>query len=92
MRVERGGVTEERVKLMVEARAIEQAGGQWRVRHASAVTGYSESFLRRSNCPRLYDVSGGSTAKATVWYDPADVRACKARRLSRPDQRHERGA
>ena len=87
-----GGNSYERVKLMAEARAIEEAGGQWRVRHASAVTGYSDSFLRRSDCPRLYDVSGGSTTKATVWYDPAEVRAWKAGRLSRPEQRHGKGA
>jgi hypothetical protein len=88
-----GDVTlSDRVKLIAEARAIEEAGGQWRVRHAAAVTGYSHSFLRRSDCPRLYDVSGGSTTKATVWYHPAEVRAWKAGRLSRPEERHGRRA
>jgi hypothetical protein len=89
---EKGGAASKRVKLMAEARAIEEAGAEWRVAHAAAVTGYSESFLRRSDCPRLYDVSGGSTTKASVWYDPAEVRAWKAKRLSRPEERRGRGA
>jgi hypothetical protein len=87
-----GAASSERVSLMAEARAIEEADGQWRVRHAAAVRGYSESFLRRSDCPRLYDVSGGSTTKGAVWYDPAEVRAWKAKRLLRPEERHGRGA
>ena len=81
----------DRVAAMTEARAIEETGGQWRLRHVAAITGYSESFLRRSDCPRFYDISGGSTTKAAIWYEPAEVREWKAARLSRAEAR-PRGA
>lgn len=61
----------ERLRLLEEARAIEQAGGDWRVKHVAAVldvapsTVYQIVFLRQ----RMIKVAGGRTKVR-----PADVR------------------
>jgi hypothetical protein len=77
----------ERVALLEEAAAIERAGGDWRLRHAAVVAGYSESFLRRSDCPRHYDID-----TKTPFLKPSEVREWKANRLVTAAERFGRPA
>lgn len=65
-----------KVELLAEARAIEEAGGEWRLKHAAAVLGYSVSFLRRSDCPKHIELD-----TKIPWIIPAEARAWKAARL-----------
>lgn len=69
------------VTLLNEAEALERLGGTWTQKHAAAVTGYSPSFLRISDCPKDYEEGHGPTGKARVVYVPAKVRAWKRARL-----------
>lgn len=77
----------ERVALLEEAAAIERVGGDWRLRHAAVVTGYSESFIRRSDCPRYYDMD-----TKTPFLKPAEVKTWKAARLVSAAERFGRPA
>ena len=69
------------VRLLEEAIALERANAHWTQRHAAAVTGYSETFLRRSNCPKHYEMLEGAKGKAKIVYIPAEVRSWKASRI-----------
>lgn len=68
------------VQLLKEAVALEEAGGTWTQRHAAAITGYSISYLRSSDCPKAFEEGNGPKGRARVVYDPAAVRAWKANR------------
>lgn len=70
-----------RVAILREAVALEQAGGFWQQKHAAAVTGYSVSFLRASDCPREYEEGNGPKGRLRLVYVPAEVRAWKLKRL-----------
>lgn len=72
------------VALLREAIALEEAGGTWQQKHAAAVTGYSVSFLRNSDCPCEYEEGNGPKGKPRLIYIPAKVREWK---LSRRRQR-----
>ena len=61
-----------------EALAIERAGGTWTFAHAAAVTGYSVSALRHSDCPRKHERTPKGITKDRVVFIPAEVRAWKA--------------
>jgi hypothetical protein len=73
----------ERVELLHEAVALEEAGGRWKQKHAAAVTGFSATYLRNSDCPKLLDEGHGPKGKPMVFYLPADVRAWLAARNAR---------
>ena len=42
-----------RAEWLQEAMLLEQMGGEWEVGHAAAFCTVSESFIRRSDCPKL---------------------------------------
>lgn len=70
-----------RVELLQEAALLAQLGGEWEVAHAAAFCTVSESFIYRSDCPRIEkhgqrDVKG----KPMVRFNPADVKQWNARR------------
>lgn len=69
--------------VLAEAAALEQAGGFWQQKHAAAVTGYSVSFIRASDCPKLYEIGEGPKGRGRPVYIPAEVRAWKLQRLRR---------
>lgn len=77
-----------RIELLKEAIALEEADGRWTQKHASAVTGYSVSFLRNSDCPKRLEDGEGPKGKPRVFYLPSEVRAwmrarnAKARRVA----------
>lgn len=66
-----------------EAVALEQAGGTWQQKHAAAVTGYSVSFLRNSDCPKHLEEGNGPKGRPRLVYLPAEVRTWKQQRLRR---------
>lgn len=66
-----------------EAVALEQAGGTWQQRHAAAVTGYSVSYLRNSDCPKHHEEGNGPKGRPRLVYLPAEVRTWKLGRLRR---------
>lgn len=69
------------VTLLNEAEALERLGGTWTQKHAAAVTGYSPSFLRISDCPKDYEEGHGPKGQPRVVYVPEKVRAWKQSRL-----------
>lgn len=71
----------QRLQLLREAVLLEQAGGTWTQKHVSAVTGYSVSFLRASDCPKSYEEGNGPHGKDRVCYQPAEVRDWRSKRL-----------
>lgn len=73
--------TADTIQLLNEAVALEHAGGTWSQLHAAAVTGYSASFLRASDCPKRFEEGNGPKGRDRVVYIPAEVREWKARRL-----------
>lgn len=70
-------------EILREAIALEQAGAPWQQRHAAAVTGYSVSFLRNSDCPKYHEEGNGPKGRRILVYIPAEVRAWKASRMRR---------
>lgn len=68
-----------RSELLNEAIALEAVGSAWEIRHAEAVTGYSESYLRNSSCPKHYEESEGrgTGKRRRVVFVPAEVRGWK---------------
>lgn len=75
--------TRELTAILREAVALEAAGGTWLQKHAAAVTGYSTTFLRNSDCPKGYEEGAGPKGRDRLVYVPAEVRAWKASRLKR---------
>lgn len=71
------------VALLNEAVALEHAGGTWTQKHAAAVTGYSISFLRNSDCPKQSEEGNGPKGRPRVVYLPTEVREWKQSRLIR---------
>lgn len=69
-----------RVELLQEAKALEEMGGEWLPAHAAAFCNVSESFLRRSSCPKLKKAGAGVTQNHLIAYLPADVRQWNASR------------
>lgn len=76
----RAAVRRSLVDTLREAVALEQAGGTWQQRHAAAVTGYSVSFLRNSDCPKHYEEGNGPKGRPRLVYLPDEVRAWKIHR------------
>lgn len=78
----------DRIVLLKEAIALEEADSRWTQKHAAVVTGYSPSFLRNSDCPKRIEDGDGPKGKPRVFYLPADVREwmrarnAKARRVA----------
>jgi hypothetical protein len=71
----------DRIALLEEATALEKAGSTWTLQHVVAITGWSDRFLRASDCPRAHEEGHGAKGKARVVYLPAEVRAWMQRRL-----------
>lgn len=69
--------------ILREAVALEKARGTWLQKHAAAVTGYSVSFLRNSDCPKHYEEGNGPKGRDRLVYLPEEVRAWKASRLKK---------
>lgn len=69
------------IALLDEAVALERAGGTWKQQHAAAVTGYSVSFLRASDCPKHFEEGNGPKGRPRPVYIPAEVREWKRKRL-----------
>lgn len=69
-----------RVDLLQEAKALEELGAEWLPAHAAAFCVVSESFLRRSACPKLIKRGAGRTDKPMITYLPTDVRRWNAAR------------
>jgi hypothetical protein len=69
------------IQLLEEAVALENAGGTWTQKHASAVAGYSVAFLRNSDCPKHYEEGDGPKGKKRLVYFPGEVREWKRKRL-----------
>jgi hypothetical protein len=69
-----------RADLVAEAHALEQAGCVWQMKHAQAITGYSDSYIRNSSCPKERErLQGrGTKGRDRVVFDPAKVRAWQA--------------
>lgn len=75
--------SKQRILLLREAVALEQAGSRWTQKHAAVVCGYSASYLRNSDCPKLLEDGDGPKGKPRVFYLPDDVRAWLAGRNAR---------
>lgn len=76
------------VALIREACALEQAGMRWKVKHVAAMTGYSDSFIHNSDCPK-HPVPGGHRSKKEkpmIEFKPREVRTWYDARCGR---RHE---
>lgn len=69
------------IEVLREAKALEDAGAPWQQRHAAAVTGFSVSFLRNSDCPCYREEGNGPKGKPRISYVPTEVRAWKAARM-----------
>lgn len=66
----------DRVRLLQEAAALESAAGNWTYAHVEALTGYSETTIRGSDCPRHErDTPGSTKGRIQVIFKPAEVRA-----------------
>lgn len=74
-----------RTQLVEEAVALERAGGTWAVKHAAAVTGYSPSHIRNSDCPKHTEPGGPRSRKGRgkIVLIPKEVRDWKAALLDR---------
>lgn len=72
--------------------ALERAGSTWTQAHAAAVAGYSPSFLRKSDCPKHYELGLGPHGKPMLVYLPAEVRDWKVARRIPIDERVTRRA
>lgn len=76
-----------RAEWLQEALLLEQLGAEWEVGHAAAFCTVSESFMYRSECPKVVkagqrDVNG----RTMIRFEPAKVREWnKARTLNRED-------
>jgi hypothetical protein len=79
-RTRRMAARKSRIDLLREAKALEELGAEWLPAHAAAFCVVSESFLRRSGCPKLIKRGGGRTEKPMITYLPADVRRWNAAR------------
>lgn len=73
----------DRITLLEEAVSLEKAGAYWTLRHVLAITGYSERFIRTSDCPKAAEEGHGATGKARIVYLPAEVREWMRKRLRR---------
>jgi hypothetical protein len=74
----------ERVGLLQEAAALEEARGFWTYAHVCAVTGDGLSTIRSSDCPRHeMDTANAVKGRARVVFRPEEVRAWMERRLRR---------
>jgi hypothetical protein len=80
----------DKIKLLEEAVALEKAGATWTQAHTAAICNYSESFIRRSDCPKHYEIGAGPRGKGILVYLPAEVREWKERRRIPIEQRHAR--
>jgi hypothetical protein len=72
-----------RADVIEEAIALEKAGGTWRQKHAAAITGYSQTYVRNSDCPKHFEKGNGPKGKHIVIYEPSEVRQWKARQRVR---------
>lgn len=70
-----------RIALLEEAVALEKAGAHWTLKHVCAITGYSDRFIRGSDCPRASEEGQGPTGKGRIVYQPAEVRDWQKKRL-----------
>ena len=77
----------DKVSVLREAVALEEAGSTWRQWHAAAVAGCSVSFLRESDCPKQFEEGHGPKGKLQVVYEPVDVRRWKGQRRRRSNVR-----
>lgn len=72
--------TEEKVRLLKEALALEAAGSRWKQSHAAVIAGMSPSYLRNSMCPKRREKGHGKKGESTVFYVPPEVREWMAKR------------
>lgn len=61
-----------RVELLQEAALLAQLGSEWEVAHVAAFCTVSESFIYRSDCPRIEkhgqrDVKGKPMVRFSTW-------------------------
>jgi hypothetical protein len=73
--------SKDKVRLLLEAVALEEAGSIWSQSHAAAICNRSVSFIRNSDCPKSYEDGQGAKGKPMLVYEPAKVRAWMASRI-----------
>jgi len=73
--------TRDKVTLINEAIALEQAGFNWTQRHVAALCNRSVSYIRNSDCPKSFEEGHGPKGKAMLVYEPKKVRPWMAARI-----------
>lgn len=73
-----------RLEWLQEGLVLDQMGGEWEIGHAAAFCTVSESFIYRSQCPRI-EKSGNNDVhgKPMLRFDPKVVRAWNASRTKK---------
>jgi hypothetical protein len=73
----------DRIALLEEARALEQAGGTWRVRHVMAVLDCSRASVYRCTWIMKRRIKRGEKRKSHIGFHPSDVRLYQAMQSGR---------
>jgi hypothetical protein len=72
----------DRLKLLLEAKALEDLGADWSIQHAAAVCGCSASLLYRADIPRVERRGErGVKGKPMLSFRPSVVRAWNESRI-----------
>ena len=71
----------DKVTLIREAIALEQAGCNWTQRHVAALCNRSVSYMRNSDCPKSFEEGHGPKGKAMLVCEPTKVRPWMAARI-----------
>lgn len=71
----------DKITLIREAVALEEAGCNWTQAHVAALCNRSVSYIRNSDCPKSYEEGHGPKGKALLVYEPPKVRTWMASRI-----------
>lgn len=75
----------DRVKLLAEAKLLEDMAGDWSLAHGAAYARCSVDYLTRSDCPKHYRRLNGTKGKLQPYLIPAEVRAWHEARKVKED-------
>jgi hypothetical protein len=71
----------DKIVLIREAIALEDAGCNWTQAHVAALCNRSVSYIRNSDCPKSHEDGHGPKGKRLLVYQPAMVRAWMSARV-----------